>query len=86
MVESMSHLILLGDSILDNAAYTEGGPDVVSQVRALNMKRGQATLWIRSGFEAPEYEGSPSRHLTSHTGKRSMSASHPAKRCSVLLC
>lgn len=30
----MSHLILLGDSIFDNAAYTEGGPDVATQLRA----------------------------------------------------
>ena len=30
----MSHLILLGDSIFDNAAYVAGGPDVVQQVRA----------------------------------------------------
>ena len=30
----MSHLILLDDSIFDNAAYTEGGPDVVMQLRA----------------------------------------------------
>ena len=30
----MPHLILLGDSILDNAAYTEGGPDVLAQIRA----------------------------------------------------
>lgn len=29
----MPHLVLLGDSIFDNAAYTGGGPDVVSQVR-----------------------------------------------------
>jgi GDSL-like Lipase/Acylhydrolase family len=28
----VSHIVLLGDSILDNRAYTEGGPDVVSQV------------------------------------------------------
>jgi hypothetical protein len=28
----MSHLILLGDSIFDNAAYTDGGPDVVTQL------------------------------------------------------
>lgn len=31
----MSHLVLLGDSIFDNAQYTSGGPDVVSQVRNL---------------------------------------------------
>lgn len=29
----MSHLVLLGDSIFDNAAYVAGGPDVVRQVR-----------------------------------------------------
>jgi hypothetical protein len=28
----MSHLILLGDSVFDNAAYTDGGPDVVTQL------------------------------------------------------
>lgn len=28
----MPHLILLGDSVFDNAAYTGGGPDVVSQL------------------------------------------------------
>src|SRR5256886_8612452 len=31
----MPHLVLLGDSIFDNAQYTSGGPDVVSQVRNL---------------------------------------------------
>ncbi len=31
----MPHLSLLGDSIFDNARYTSGGPDVVSQVRGL---------------------------------------------------
>jgi GDSL-like Lipase/Acylhydrolase family len=31
----MSHVVLLGDSILDNAAYVRGGPDVVTQVRAV---------------------------------------------------
>jgi hypothetical protein len=30
----MPHLILLGDSILDNGSYTGGGPDVISQVRS----------------------------------------------------
>ncbi len=29
----MSHLVLLGDSILDNAAYIGNGPDVLAQVR-----------------------------------------------------
>src|SRR5215212_3520510 len=29
----MGHVILLGDSILDNGAYVRGGPDVVRQLR-----------------------------------------------------
>jgi hypothetical protein len=31
----MPHIVLLGDSIFDNAAYTAGGPDVATQLRAL---------------------------------------------------
>ncbi len=30
---SMPHIVLLGDSIFDNAAYTAGGPDVLTQLR-----------------------------------------------------
>ena len=33
-IAGMPHLVLLGDSIFDNALYTSGGPDVVSQVRS----------------------------------------------------
>jgi lysophospholipase L1-like esterase len=40
----MPHLALIGDSILDNAAYTRGGPDVVAQVRKLLPAGWQATL------------------------------------------
>ena len=29
----MPHVVLLGDSVLDNGAYTDGGPDVIQQVR-----------------------------------------------------
>ena len=29
----MSHLVLLGDSIFDNARYVPGGPAVIEQVR-----------------------------------------------------
>jgi hypothetical protein len=31
----MMHIVLLGDSVVDNAAYTNGGPDVIAQVRQL---------------------------------------------------
>lgn len=40
----MSHLVLLGDSIFDNAAYVAGGPDVVQQVRNRLAAGWQATL------------------------------------------
>ena len=45
----MSHLVLLGDSILDNGAYTKGGPDVVTQVRTLLPKPWKASLLAIDG-------------------------------------
>ena len=45
----MPHLVLIGDSIFDNAAYTGGGPDVVSQVRGLLAHGWEATLLARDG-------------------------------------
>jgi hypothetical protein len=45
----MPHLVLLGDSIFDNAAYTEGGPDVVTQVREVLPKGWSATLLAVDG-------------------------------------
>ncbi len=40
----MKHLVLLGDSIFDNAAYVSGGPDVVHQLRERLPAGWQATL------------------------------------------
>jgi hypothetical protein len=34
-IQTMPHLVLLGDSIFDNGPYTSGGPDVTSQLRKL---------------------------------------------------
>src|SRR5215471_10736582 len=45
----MSHLVLLGDSIFDNAAYTKGGPDVVTQVRSFLPKHWKASLLAIDG-------------------------------------
>jgi GDSL-like Lipase/Acylhydrolase family len=45
----MSHLVLLGDSILDNEAYTKGGPDVITQVRALLPNEWKASLLAIDG-------------------------------------
>ena len=46
---SMPHLVLLGDSIFDNAGYTSGGPDVISQVRSLLPSLWQASLLAIDG-------------------------------------
>ena len=40
----MAHIVLLGDSIFDNGAYTEGGPDVISQLRQLLPEGWHASL------------------------------------------
>jgi hypothetical protein len=40
----MSHVVLLGDSIFDNAAYVRGGPDVIRQLREALPAGWSATL------------------------------------------
>lgn len=40
----MPHVVLLGDSIFDNAAYVRGGPDVVTHLRDGLPVEWQATL------------------------------------------
>jgi AraC-like DNA-binding protein len=40
----MIHIVLLGDSIFDNAAYVAGGPDVVRQLRDTLPSGWRATL------------------------------------------
>jgi lysophospholipase L1-like esterase len=40
----MTHIVLLGDSIFDNAAYVAGAPDVVRQVHELLPSGWRATL------------------------------------------
>jgi lysophospholipase L1-like esterase len=45
----MRHLVLLGDSIFDNAAYVRGGPDVVAHVRTLLPPDARATLLAVDG-------------------------------------
>ncbi|HEX8644281.1 MAG TPA: SGNH/GDSL hydrolase family protein [Allosphingosinicella sp.] len=45
----MSHIVLLGDSIFDNAAYVPGGPDVVRQLRDALPPGWRATLLAVDG-------------------------------------
>lgn len=45
----MVHVVLLGDSVFDNAAYTGGGPDVVAQLRGCLPAGAEATLLAVDG-------------------------------------
>jgi len=47
------HIALLGDSIFDNAFYTQGGPDVAAQLRAL-LPRHKVTLLAVDGAVCDE--------------------------------
>ncbi|MEC4719161.1 SGNH/GDSL hydrolase family protein [Noviherbaspirillum sp. CPCC 100848] len=43
------HIVLLGDSIFDNASYTGGKPDVIAQLRKILPAEWKATLLARDG-------------------------------------
>jgi hypothetical protein len=46
---STGHVVLLGDSIFDNKAYVNGGPDVIAQLRGELPPRWNATLLALDG-------------------------------------
>jgi GDSL-like lipase/acylhydrolase family protein len=45
----LDHVVLLGDSIFDNGAYTNGGPDVIGHLRSLLPEHWNATLCAVDG-------------------------------------
>jgi hypothetical protein len=49
VTEASVHIALIGDSIFDNAAYTNGGPDTVTHLRRRMGDTGQATLLAMDG-------------------------------------
>lgn len=53
----MSHVVLLGDSIFDNAAYVPGRPAVVDQVRAALPAGWTATLAAVDGATVADVPG-----------------------------
>ena len=53
----MAHVVLLGDSVFDNAAYVAGAPDVVRQVRARLPTGGRATLAAVDGGTMRDVRG-----------------------------
>lgn len=50
----MSHVILLGDSIFDNARYVRGGPSVIEHLRRGLPTRWRATLLAQDGAVAAD--------------------------------
>ncbi|HZF95041.1 MAG TPA: SGNH/GDSL hydrolase family protein [Allosphingosinicella sp.] len=70
----MSHIVLLGDSIFDNAAYVRGGPDVVRQLRDALSEGWRATLCAvdgaTTGSVPPQLAGMPrdATHLVLSVG------------------
>ena len=49
MTQAPGHVVLLGDSIFDNAAYVGGAPDVVRQLRVALPEGWRATLLALDG-------------------------------------
>jgi hypothetical protein len=56
-----NHIVLLGDSIFDNRAYTAGEPDVVTHLSQLLPSPWEATLCAVDGATANELEAQCSR-------------------------
>lgn len=50
------HLVLLGDSVFDNAAYTDGGPAVIAQLASTLPAEWRATLGAIDGSMAADIE------------------------------
>ena len=57
----MNHIVLLGDSIFDNAAYVKGGPDVISQLQAKLPDSWNATLCAVDGSMVQDINSQLSR-------------------------
>jgi lysophospholipase L1-like esterase len=52
----VAHVVLLGDSIFDNAAYVAGGPDVIAQLRDALAAGWSATLCAVDGAVVADVE------------------------------
>jgi hypothetical protein len=63
----MSHVVLLGDSIFDNGAYTRGEPDVIGHLRHLLPPTWTATLCAVDGATTQTLSGQLHRMPASAT-------------------
>jgi lysophospholipase L1-like esterase len=67
VLETMGHVVLLGDSIFDNAAYVPGEPDVVRQLQAKLPTDWRATLRAVDGAVTRDVERQLARLPTDAT-------------------
>ena len=63
-----SHVVLVGDSIFANAAYTRGGPDVITHLRRVPPLNWRGTLCA--------VDGATTRDLASQLTRVPSEASH----------
>jgi hypothetical protein len=49
ILEAVNHIVLLGDSIFDNGAYVDGGPDLIKQLHSILPDEWKATLLAVDG-------------------------------------
>lgn len=56
-----AHVVLLGDSILDNGAYTSGGPAVITQLQGMLPEGWQASLLALDGSMIDDLEAQLAR-------------------------
>jgi GDSL-like lipase/acylhydrolase family protein len=66
--DAVPHVVLLGDSIFDNARYTAGGPAVIRQVSALVPAGWRASLLA--------VDGSIAKHVSSQMARLPRDATH----------
>ena len=57
MVSHQPHLVLLGDSIFDNAIYVPDGPSVIDHLRSILPKEWRATLLANDGDVTADVDG-----------------------------
>ena len=60
----MGHVVLLGDSIFDNARYVPGGPSVTDHLRRSLPREWQVTLLACDGSGRKAWRGSSRRCRT----------------------
>lgn len=63
----MKHIVLLGDSIFDNAAYVNGGPDVIEHLHSLLPQDWKATLLAVDGSVTTDVISQPAKIPASAT-------------------